>query len=574
MKLRLFSVAFVTVLSISVNLTAQDVPELQLQNFRPATGPTDYFEMSSSVVAPHLEFDFGLYLDFSDDPLGVPTATDVTNSIVDSQVHANLIANLGLFDMFEVGLLFPVLAVQTSGDITPLLPANADPNSELPVAGINDPTISVKYTLFNMMRQQFGLGFLLRGTIPIGLDDRFSGDESFSIDALVLPEMWIVRGMRIGGNFGYRYRHEFVTIRDSNIGDAVLWGLAASIPLFIDSLDALIEIDGEIGVAEDPPGPSGIRSGETPTELRVGLRFKLHEDWTLSGAAALPLNNEGVGTPDFRGFLSINGRWVSGGRWGFDYDGDGIYGIYDKCPNQPEDFDGHQDLDGCPDYDNDNDGVPDEFDKCDNTPEGVEVGEDGCPDNDLDGDGIPNDIDKCPEDPEDLDRFEDSDGCPDLDNDKDKIPDSADQCPNKPETYNDFLDEDGCPDDPNDKVHLARDRIIITEQVFFETGKAKIRKKSYDILDAVVEVMKENPQILKIRVEGHTDSRGSDEMNLDLSDRRAAAVMTYLTDKGVAEGRLESQGYGETTPIKTNDTAEGRAANRRVEFTILEMREY
>ena len=83
-----------------------------------------------------------------------------------------------------------------------------------------------------------------------------------------------------------------------------------------------------------------------------------------------------------------------------------------------------------------------------------------------------------------------------------------------------------------------------------------------------------HPQIVKIRVEGHTDDRGSDEYNLKLSDDRAASVMKYLTDHGIAERRLESVGYGETRPIKDNESAEGRKANRRVEFTIIEMREY
>src|SRR5450432_3372842 len=108
---------------------------------------------------------------------------------------------------------------------------------------------------------------------------------------------------------------------------------------------------------------------------------------------------------------------------GPDRDGDGIVDDLDKCPDDPEDFDGFQDEDGCPDPDNDGDGI-------------------------LDVDDL------CPNDPEDKDGFEDADGCPDPDNDKDRILDKDDKCPNEPETYNGFQDEDGCPD---------RGRVVVTD---------------------------------------------------------------------------------------------------------------
>ncbi len=552
---------------------SQDVPELQLQQFRPAAGPTDYLNVYSTAVAPHLTFDFGGYVDLADDPLTVPSFNAQFNSIISSQTTLSLFANLGLFDIFEVSLLLPATLLQSSGDLEPVLDGPA-PGEEVPSWAINDPRVTIKYMLLDMLRDPLGLGFVLSGWIPFGMDNRFAGDQSFALEGLLTSEVWIVRGIRIGANVGYRFRSKPVTIRDSIIDDQIRWGLATNIPLFIRTVDAIVEFDGGIGIAKKEPGRQGIRPGEVPAEVKGALRWRIHEDWAITGGIGGAMNKEAVGTPDVRVFLGLSGHWVSGGEWGFDYDRDGIYGVHDKCPNDPEDFDGFQDLDGCPDPDNDNDGVPDEFDKCDNTPEGVSVGPDGCPDNDLDGDGIPNDIDKCPEDPEDIDRFEDSDGCPDVDNDQDGIPDAADNCPNKPETFNDFLDDDGCPDDPNDKVHISRDRIIITEQVYFETNKATIKRQSYEILDAVVKVLNENAQILKIRIEGHTDDRGSDDHNLKLSDDRAASVMKYLTDNGVAASRLDAIGYGETRPIKDNETAEGRATNRRVEFTIIEMRQY
>ena len=134
-----------------------------------------------------------------------------------------------------------------------------------------------------------------------------------------------------------------------------------------------------------------------------------------------------------------------------DRDGDGILDDVDLCPDDPEDFDGFQDQDGCPDPDNDNDGIPDDVDKCPNVPKNQNDinNTDGCPRTDAkdrDGDGIPDDRDKCPDDPEDFDGYQDADGCPDPDNDKDGIPDIDDLCPNDPETFNGYQDQDGCPD--------------------------------------------------------------------------------------------------------------------------------
>ncbi len=129
-----------------------------------------------------------------------------------------------------------------------------------------------------------------------------------------------------------------------------------------------------------------------------------------------------------------------------DRDGDGIADDLDMCPDQPEDYDGFNDDDGCPDPDNDGDGVRDVDDHCPNI---AGPAPDGCPrttSGDRDGDGIPDNRDKCPDDPEDKDGFEDADGCPDPDNDRDGILDVNDKCPNEPETFNGYQDDDGCPD--------------------------------------------------------------------------------------------------------------------------------
>jgi outer membrane protein OmpA-like peptidoglycan-associated protein len=106
---------------------------------------------------------------------------------------------------------------------------------------------------------------------------------------------------------------------------------------------------------------------------------------------------------------------------------------------------------------------------------------------------------------------------------------------------------------------------IIFRNILFDFDKADIKPESYPILDEVTEYLKSNPD-LKMEAQGHTDSKGTAEYNLKLSDRRAASVKKYLVDKGIEADRLETKGYGLTKPIAPNDTEENRARNRRVEF--------
>ena len=247
-----------------------------------------------------------------------------------------------------------------------------------------------------------------------------------------------------------------------------------------------------------------------------------------------------------------------------DADRDGVCDDVDLCPDKPEDLDGVEDADGCPeDQDTDGDGIPDSVDQCILDPEDMDgyLDKDGCPDVDNDMDGIPDTVDKCINDPEDPDGFEDKDGCPDQDNDMDSVLDVDDECPNvKGEVQN-----NGCPK-KYEGVEITETHIRINQTIHFAYNKAIIKKTSYWILSQVAQVLKDNPQIT-LSIEGHTDSKASDAYNLKLSQRRAKAVMDHLVQKGkIARNRLTSKGFGESRPIDTNLTEEGRAANRRVEF--------
>jgi outer membrane protein OmpA-like peptidoglycan-associated protein len=251
-----------------------------------------------------------------------------------------------------------------------------------------------------------------------------------------------------------------------------------------------------------------------------------------------------------------------------DTDGDGIPDDLDRCPVDPEDKDGWQDEDGCPDTDNDQDGITDQMDGCPMEPGPME--NKGCPVRDRDGDGILDHQDKCPDEPEDKDGFEDEDGCPEADNDRDGIADAQDACPLEPGVQQPDPKQNGCPRKMS-LVVVKKDKIEIKQQINFESGKAKIKgKRSFEILDQVIQVLNDFPGIKKIRIEGHTDSVGADAFNMKLSQARADSVLEYVTAQGIDPNRLEAVGYGEERPIASNATAKGKALNRRTEFNIVE----
>lgn len=248
-----------------------------------------------------------------------------------------------------------------------------------------------------------------------------------------------------------------------------------------------------------------------------------------------------------------------------DSDGDGVPKGLDQCLNAVEDYDGFEDLDGCPDPDNDQDGVLDYDDNCREIAEDIDGFEDldGCPDFDNDLDGIADVNDVCPDFREDIDGFEDLDGCPEPDNDLDGILDLADNCPDQAEIFNNFEDEDGCPDVVAERI--ARGETIMLQGINFHFDSANILPESASILQMVIQALLSNSEI-SVEIRGYTDASGNPNYNLALSQRRADAVRQYLIERGVPEERLRAIGFGEKNPIASNDTAEGQGKNRRVEF--------
>jgi len=180
---------------------------------------------------------------------------------------------------------------------------------------------------------------------------------------------------------------------------------------------------------------------------------------------------------------------------------------------------------------------------------------------DTDRDQIPVGVDQCETEPEDLDGFQDEDGCPDPDNDQDGILDAADMCPLSAGP----AATSGCAG----SARIEGDRIILQGNVRFADGGDRIKTESLAMLDEIRATMVAHPEISRLAIEGNTDNRGSGAVNQALSERRARAVLRWLVEHGVEAARLESAGFGASRPVTTNDTIEGRLANRRVELRIV-----
>jgi outer membrane protein OmpA-like peptidoglycan-associated protein len=246
-----------------------------------------------------------------------------------------------------------------------------------------------------------------------------------------------------------------------------------------------------------------------------------------------------------------------------DADGDGLADDSDRCPAEAETINGHEDEDGCPDElpDRDGDRIVDRSDTCPDEPEDVDgfEDEDGCPDRDNDGDQVVDLEDRCPAQAGPTA----NQGCPDVDRDQDGVADRLDNCPDEAGR----AAQQGC--QAQQYVVITPEQLRVLDPITFTTARTKIRRRSLRVLDNLAAVLAQHPELTRIRIAGHTDDRGGAELNKQLSQQRAEAVMQYLVRRGVPAERLETIGHGEDRPIETNSRAAGRAMNRRVDFEIV-----
>ncbi len=573
--------------ALAPSARAQTVPSpaVELHQFHGSPFSDRTLRLDGTNVLPPWRVRAGLDVDYASRPLVVTDASAGNRSyaLVRQAAGLNLRLALGLGHRLEIAALIPVTAYQ-SGD-TPT--GAAAPAS----GGLEAVRLGGKVRLLGNGMSGASLGAVALVAIPTGTGGGLVHESGLGAEAKVFGDLRIGRlTASLGG--GVRLR-QATHLYDIDLGNELVG--AASVDARLDTRTSFFaELAGATSLAH--PARS---AKQTPLELLLGGRQRFGA-LTIFGAIG-PGLREGYGTPVL--------RLVAGASWSnapLDADHDGIDDETDLCPLVPEDRDGFEDADGCPDLDNDNDGIPDTKDKCPDVAEDKDgfEDEDGCPDLDDDKDGVPDaqdkcpkqpetkngykdddgcpdrnmrlvdedkdgvmdDVDKCPNEPEDKDGFEDDDGCPDLDNDKDGIPDAQDKCPNEPETINNVKDDDGCPD--KGIVTLKEGELETLSPIFFKTDRARVRHAFRPTLNDIAAILNAHPEIGRCAVEGHTDATGPAVWNAKLSLDRAKSVAAYLTSKGVEGARVIAIGQGDALPWATNQTAAGRAANRRVIFHI------
>jgi uncharacterized repeat protein (TIGR01451 family) len=570
----LLALGVVGVLAASAAAQAQSggSTAIDVQQFKPAPGKADVLGLHGPGVPGNLSWRAGLYLNYAHDPLVVinPRTDTLLQHLVKNQVGFDLMGAVGFGDRFELGAVVP-LNLQ-HGEFEQLPTGNLEQQWK---GGVGDLRLVPKALLLD--HEGLRLGVAVPVVLPTGGATALRGQEGLGVQPRLAADYAFEGGTRLLANVGVnlRGRQELLNL---SVGNELSYGVGAAIPFHLQGhrLTGLASLGGAFGLGAS----GGADEEEIPLEAQAGLQYHFSKSVlaTLGLGRGLTL---GYGMPVFRVFTGVSWTAEEEPRPRpkepvvvTDTDQDGLPDTEDKCPTEPEDKDGFEDADGCSEPDNDQDGLPDTKDKCPLKPEDKDgfEDEDGCSDPDNDQDGILDGQDKCPLKPEDKDGFQDTDGCPDPDNDRDGLLDGEDKCPLEPEVINGVEDTDGCPDKGESKVQVQGKRILILEKVHFATNKDVVLPRSFPLLQQVAAVLKANPEVKKVRIEGHTDDRGNDAFNMDLSQRRANNVRKYLVEQaGIAPERLEAVGYGETQPVDTNKTAAGRENNRRVIFTILEM---
>lgn len=534
-----------------------------------------------------------LLFDFNWRILALKLGDEKLGDLIPYRLDAHLLFAYQLHERLELAVDLPFTLLQ--GDNFNLLRDALDAPDFPGAAGVSRTTlgdIRLLPRIHLLDREKFpvGLSLVAEVRLPTGSASSFTGERGVLWAPRLAAEQrftFLPIPFRVLGNVGVRLRPHAQYL-NLLVDDELTLGAGAVAEL--PDMGRFTDVEG---IAEMHLGTPLVRpfnfdqsdSLKTPWELLVGARAKIWGNWGMELNVGRGINlSSGYGREALRVMFAIRYDETF-----LDSDGDGVPDIRDRCPTEAEDKDGFQDNDGCMDPDNDGDGIADGEDGCplekgtrehkgcmdprerDTDGDGVNDGEDvcpsdkgtrehkGCPVQDSDNDGIPDEFDKCPKTP----GPKEYDGCPDTDGDE--VPDIEDDCPEMfgpPEN-------NGCPFDSPPYVVVESDRIRIKGNVLFETGSAVIQKRSYPLLDEVATVLRKNPTLGPVRIEGHTDNRGSRALNQGLSEKRARSVLDYLVSRGIDRKRLSSEGYGFDRPIATNDTALGRAKNRRVDFRLV-----
>ncbi|MBX3274428.1 MAG: hypothetical protein KF729_29455 [Sandaracinaceae bacterium] len=436
-------------------IAAGQTRSLDIERFRPSPDRHGYLGIPGTRTPGPWAYDVSLWTGYASQPLTLRRLdTGELVPIVGHRVSGELAAQLGVLDRLAVVLHAPVVIWQEA-DASPL-----DGGPALASGAMRDAFLGVRARLLgegstpdHERVEGAGLAVQLGLTLPWGLEQQLAGEGNPQLEARVIGDFRFL-DFAIGGEIGYRHRLAEPRLLGVLFRNELFFGGAIRTPTFlVENLSALLEVRVVTGLDADEP----FHAPTTAVEGDLGARWA-DGDVALSWIVGTGLSG-GVGTPGLRAMFGVELAPRT-----HDVDGDGIVDAEDQCPRMPEDLDGWQDDDGCPDLDNDGDLVPDADDRCPNEAADFDrdEDEDGCTDavRDRDADGVDDGDDACPDVPEDADGWQDEDGCPDLDDDDDGIPDADDQCPREAEDRDGWQDEDGCPDpdDDGDGILDADDR--------------------------------------------------------------------------------------------------------------------
>ncbi len=514
--------------------------EIDPRGFEPTLSPLGVLGVETSATVGHLRPWVNLVAALADDELSTQTGPkDLASGPVDYRFMMTFSAGLGLFDFLDVALGFPVTIAETSrfGEAS-----SAD-------MGMTDLRVLVRGRLLGppVHRDGFGLALAAHLTFPTGSDTPYMSDGAMTVLPQLVMDYRTSSGFLLALNVGFRVRPER-RVDDLVIGNELRLGLGAEVPVGFYGFAFTGEVDMAMNFADNVGDEGGFAEREVPVEVLGGMRWRSGNGLTVTGAVGSGIT-AGYGAPDFRILFGI----------AFNVPAPEAFAepIVPASRNERrDDWKGGR--------------LPAETTK--GPAVSVEVFDRlAAMDPDSDGDGVPIPGDMCPAVPEDRDGFQDDDGCPDPDNDGDGVFDVGDKCPTELETLNGVDDYDGCPDDPKPVVGsgIKDNQIEIKDRIRFKQGSAELLPSDMLILDQVAAIMRANPTVKRFRIEGHTDNLGNREFNVDLAERRAWSVRSYLVTKGIEDTRLFAKGFGSTRPVAKNTSEAGRAQNRRVEFHIV-----